>query len=555
MTTRITAESVITSDGPVYSDGAGVIVEDGTIAAVGPEEDIAGDDADRELTLPGHTLLPGLIDAHVHIESSLLVPSEFARLAVRHGTVATVSDPHEIGNVLGTEGVHYMIENADRVPFKFNFGAPSCVPATPFETAGAEIDARAVAELLDREEIRYLSEMMNIPGVLNEDPEVMAKIEAARDRGKPIDGHAPGLRGEDLKAYAAAGITTDHESFERAEALEKLDAGMRIAIREGSAAKNFDELVDLIRDYPEQCMFCSDDKHPDSLLEGHIDALVRRAFTRGLDRMNILRCASVIPVLHYGLDVGLLQEGDPADLIEIDGFEAFNVLRTFINGTLVAEDGQTRIERIDARTPNTFDAAPIEPADLTVQAETDTLRVIEAINRQLVTAERRIEPTVVDGRAVADPARDLLKLVVVNRYEPAAPAVGFVTGFGLEHGALASSVAHDSHNIVAVGTNDEAICDAVNTVIEHGGGLSLEEDGAVDVLPLPVAGLMTTADGDAAAARYTRLDRRVKQSLGATLDSPYMTLSFMALLVIPELKLSDQGLFDGREFRFTPLFV
>ncbi len=500
-------------------------------------------------------LLPGFVDSHVHIESSLLVPSEFARLAVPHGTVATVSDPHEIGNVLGIDGVYYMIENAQEVPLKFNFGAPSCVPATPFETAGASIDAEAVAELLDDPQIRYLSEMMNVPGVISRDPGVHEKIAAARERGKPIDGHAPGLRGRNLRTYADAGISTDHESFEYEEAREKLEAGMLIAIREGSAAKNFDELIDLIRDYPGRCMFCSDDKHPDSLIEGHIDSLVRRAIERDLDLMGVLRAACVTPVRHYDLNVGLLQVGDPADLIEIDGFDNVQVLRTFIDGELVAENGRSHINRVEANEPNKFSASPIEPSDIAVEAAGERMRVIEAIDGQLVTREQVAEPASDAGKATSDTDRDILKLVVVNRYENAPPAVAFITGFGLTEGALASSVAHDSHNIVAVGTSDREICRAVNAVVEHGGGLSLARGTHTEVLPLPVAGLMSAASGRDVAEKYTRLDRLARESLGSTLGSPFMTLSFMALLVIPQLKLSDKGLFDGEAFEFVRLFA
>lgn len=500
-------------------------------------------------------LLPGFIDAHVHIESSLLVPSEFARLAVVHGTVATVSDPHEIGNVLGTAGVQYMIKNARKVPFKFNFGAPSCVPATTFETAGASIDAAAVDELLAKPEIRYLSEMMNVPGVLQQAPAVMAKLAHARRRNKPVDGHAPGLRGDDLTDYIQAGISTDHESFTYEEASEKIEQGMKVAIREGSAAKNFDALVDLVAKHPKRCMFCSDDKHPDSLVEGHIDTLVRRALARGHDQMAVLQAACVNPIQHYNLPVGLLQPGDPADLIEIDGFEQLNVLRTFVEGQLVAQKGQTQIPRVTADTPNRFQAKPIAPEQLTVPAQDKQLRVIEAIDGQLITREQQMTPSITNGQAIADPARDLLKIAVVNRYADRPPAVGFITGFGIKQGAIASSVAHDSHNIVAVGANDQALCRAVNKVIKHQGGLSLADQETTDVLPLPVAGLMTTTDGFEVAKQYTLLDRKVKDKLGATLASPYMTLSFMALLVIPELKLSDKGLFNGQTFSFAPLFV
>lgn len=498
-------------------------------------------------------ILPGLIDSHIHIESSMLVPSEFARLAVRHGTVAAVSDPHEIGNVLGIEGVDYMIDSGRTVPFKFFFGAPSCVPATPFETAGAEIGTGQVEELLKRDEIKYLSEMMNFPGVLNGDPVVMAKIGLAKRYGKPVDGHAPGLRGSELEKYVAAGISTDHETLDREEALEKLKSGMKILIREGSAAKDFDAFVSLIEDYPDRCMFCSDDRHPDDLVLGHINEMVKGALKQGIDRMKVLRCACVNPVLHYGLEVGLLQEGCLADFIEIDGFESFNVLRTFIDGEPVADKGRTLLPRVAAKTVNNFKAQKKGVSDFSIRERGERINVIEAVDGQLITNRLRVTPRVSNGNVVSDPGRDYLKIAVVNRYRDAPPAVGFVKGFGLQKGAIASSVAHDSHNIIAVGVTDEAICQAVNLVIEHQGGMSVVHDDVAGVLPLPVAGIMTNQDGFEVARQYSELGSLAKD-LGSTLKAPFMTLSFMALPVIPRIKLSDKGLFDGEKFELIDLF-
>jgi adenine deaminase len=500
-------------------------------------------------------ILPGLIDAHIHIESSMLPPSEFARLAVVHGTVATVSDPHEIANVLGAAGVAYMIADGRRTPFKFHFGAPSCVPATAWETAGAALDAPVVARLLAQSRIGYLAEVMNFPGVLARDPTLLAKIAAARRQGKPVDGHAPGLRGASAAAYAAAGISTDHECSTLAEAREKIAAGMQILIREGSAAKNFAALAPLLKTHPARCMFCCDDLHPDRLLIHHIDAHVRRALALGADRFDVLACASVNPVRHYGLPVGLLREGDPADFIVVDGWKRFRVLRTYLEGRLVAAHGRSRLPRQPVRVVNHFRARPRAAEDFAVTAGSGRLHVIEAINGQLVTRHRRLRARVVAGRAEADPARDLLKLAVVNRYVPAAPvAVGFVRGFGLQTGALASSVAHDSHNIVAVGTDDASLAAAVNLVIAHRGGLSVIGRGRREVLPLPIAGLMAAGDGRAVARRYLALDALAKQ-LGSRLDAPFMTLSFMTLLVMPDLKLSDRGLFSGTRWASQPLFA
>lgn len=512
-------------------------------------------------------ILPGFIDSHVHIESSMLVPSEFARLAVVHGTVATVSDPHEIANVCGMEGVEFMIEDGKSVPFKFNFGAPSCVPATIFETAGAAINTNDVESLLQRDEIKYLSEMMNFPGVLFKDEEVMKKIAAAKRLDKPVDGHAPGLRGEKAKHYIDAGIYTDHECFTGEEALDKLGYGMKIIIREGSAAKNFDALIDLLNDHSDMIMFCSDDKHPDSLVLGHINQLCAKAVAKGVDIFKILKAACVNPVNHYKLDVGLLREGDAADFIVVKDLEKFEVLKTFIDGKLVAENGVSNIITSKSKLINNFSCNKKNVEDFAYQAMTeyektisnwivengsDNLRVhvIEALDGQLITNRHSVKPKVINGNIVSDVEKDILKIVVVNRYSNAPIAKALIKNFGLKKGALASSVAHDSHNIVAVGVDDESICKAVNLVIEKEGGVSAVSNTKEMVLGLPVAGLMSNEDGYKIAADYTAIDRMTKEELGSTLGSPFMTLSFMALLVIPSLKLSDKGLFDGDKFEF-----
>lgn len=499
-------------------------------------------------------IIPGFVDAHIHIESSMLTPAEFARLAVVHGSVAAVSDPHEIANVLGLDGVRYMIEDGEGVPFVFHFGAPSCVPASPFETSGAAIDVKETGILLGDEKIGYLSEMMNFPGVINGDLEVLARIELARRFGKPVDGHAPGLRGEGLRKYAAAGISTDHECFDIEEAREKIALGMKVQIREGSAARNFDALCPLIEEYPDRCMFCSDDKHPDDLVRGHINTLAARAISSGLDVMKVLRCACINPVNHYGLKIGLLRQGDAADMVIVDNLKDLSVLRTITRGETVAEEGETRIARRRTSPVNVFHALPKRPSDLYVRKRSDSMRVIEVIEDQLLTGVSLEAPLAVGGAAACDTSRDILKIAVVNRYEDAPPAVGFIRGFGLKKGAIASSVAHDSHNVIAVGVSDEMICEAINLVIEKKGGISLVSDEMKTVLPLPVAGIMSDGDGREVAKKYGRLDTLAKE-LGTKLNAPYMTLSFMALLVIPRLKLSDRGLFDGERFAFTDLFV
>jgi len=500
-------------------------------------------------------ILPGFIDSHVHIESSMLIPSEFARLAVLHGTVATVSDPHEIANVCGMEGVEFMIENGSTVPFKFNFGAPSCVPATAFETAGAELNHDDVSALLARPEIKYLSEMMNFPGVLYKDEEVLKKIAAAHKLGKPVDGHAPGLRGDAVQQYIDAGISTDHECFTADEALDKLQRGMKILIREGSAAKNFEALIDLLNEWPDMMMFCSDDKHPDSLVENHINQLCARAVAKGIDLFKVLQAACINPILHYKLDVGYLNIGDDADFIIAEDLENFKIKQTYINGMLLAKNGKTVgnwiVHHPNREAVNHFQCSPKKEEDYAYPFNNEKeIPVIEALDGQLITNKLFCSPKVENGNIVSDLENDVLKMVVVNRYHDAPVAISFVKNFGLKHGAIASSVAHDSHNIIAVGVDDKSICDAVNLVIKETGGVVALGNGKEEVLPLPVAGLMSHQNGYIVAERYTSIDQFSKE-LGSTLTAPFMTLSFMALLVIPHLKLSDKGLFDGDEFRFV----
>lgn len=499
--------------------------------------------------------LPGLIDAHIHIESSMLTPTEFARLASVHGTVASVSDPHEIGNVLGIDGVNYMIENGKKSPFKFYFGAPSCVPATTFETAGATIDLGEIKTLFENDDIVYLSEMMNFPGVIYDDEMVMAKIKIAHQMGKKVDGHAPGLRGESLKKYISAGITTDHECFTYDEAREKLLLGMKIIIREGSAAKNFEALIPLIDEFPDMIMFCSDDKHPNDLLLGHINLLIKRAIDKGYNIWNVLKAACINPVKHYGLTVGQLLKNDAADFIVIDNLSDFNILKTFLNGELVAENGLPFLPYLEAESPNNFNTSLKQISDFELRADGEKIRVIEALEGQLITNELIVKAKLDDdGNAISDIKNDILKIAVVNRYNDSKPAIAFIKNFGLKNGAIASSVAHDSHNIVVVGVHDEEICAAVNEIIKHKGGLSLSANGENQILPLPLAGIMSTENGCEVANKYTILDKKAKE-LGTTLKAPYMTLSFMALLVIPSLKLSDKGLFDGDKFNFTTSFL
>lgn len=502
---------------------------------------------------PAHYIMPGFIDSHVHIESSMLVPSSFARLAVVHGTIGTVSDPHEIANVCGLEGVQYMIDNGKKVPFHFFFGAPSCVPATQFETAGASIDSVATAKLLASPDIYYLSEMMNFPGVLHQDPEVMQKIKAAHQIGKPIDGHAPGLMGDLAKQYIEAGISTDHECFTIEEAVDKLSFGMHILIREGSAAKNFEALYELIDDHPKKIMLCSDDKHPDSLLEGHINQLCARAVAKGINVFNVLRAACINPVLHYKLPTGFVRVNDPANLILVKDLKDFKVIETYIDGLLVAKDGNSLIEPVQASAINQFNANPITLKDLALPAndypsKDGLVPVIHAIDGQLITNLVWAKPKIKEDEIVADIENDVLKVVVYNRYFESKPKIGLIQSFGFNSGAIASTVAHDSHNIIAVGADDESLLNAINLVIQEQGGVSCVNGNEAKVIGLPVAGLMSTADPYQVANDYIHIDKMAK-SLGTQLQSPFMTLSFMALLVIPHIKMSDLGLFDGDQFK------
>ena len=534
---------------------ASIEVREGSIHSIEMLDSISPD-----LALP--FICPGFIDAHVHIESSMLIPAAFARLAVVHGTVATVSDPHEIANVCGMEGVRFMIDNGKTVPFKFNFGAPSCVPATVFETAGDVLNAAHVKALLESEDVKYLTEMMNFPGAIAGDPEILEKIAAAQALGKPVDGHAPGLSGEGLRTYVSRGISTDHECFTIEEAREKLALGMKIIIREGSAAKNFDALIPLIETHPEMILFCSDDKHPDSLVDGHINQLCARAVKEGYDVFHILQAACINPVKHYTLDVGLLKVGDPADFILLENLADFKVMATYIDGLKVAENGlslipdpsldaaETKDSNPSSSPINRFGIGKINVEDLSFRGEGEyKYPVIECIDGQLITNKLSLQPLHRNGSWCSDTANDVLKIVVVNRYHQAPIAKAFIHQFGFTDGAIASSVAHDSHNIVAVGVDDESLCRAINLIIETKGGVSCVGPDMEHCLSLPIGGLMSAEDGYAVATAYTAIDKAAK-SLGSTLSAPFMSLSFMALLVIPSLKLSDKGLFDGDGFGF-----
>lgn len=516
---------------------ADILIENGIIISITPC-----------IEAPDHYIMPGFVDAHIHIESSMLIPTEFSKLALVHGTIGTVSDPHEIANVLGIKGIDFMIENAKLSPLKCLFGAPSCVPATSFEHSGASISADDIHQLLSRDDIGYLSEMMNFPGVLNNDEEILKKMSSARFFNKPIDGHAPGLLGNDAKTYISHGISTDHECTSLQEALDKISYGMKILIREGSAAKNFDELHPLISLFPHMCMFCSDDKHPDSLLEGHINILVKKAIHLGYDLFDVLSIACVHPVKHYSMPIGLLNIGDPADFIIVDSLIDFTVKSVFINGEQVVQNGilDCTIPSVSYNDMSICNTKNITEKDIILYGESSLVHVIEAIPGQIVTGRSLYKMESIDGILRSSTTDDILKIIVINRYSDSKPAIGFIKGFGLKCGAIASTIAHDSHNIIAVGVDDTSIMKAVNALIEEKGGISLYNN-TLSVLPLDIAGLMSSQDAHTVANRYIEIERLVKQT-GCTMPAPYMALSFMALLVIPTLKLSDIGLFDGEIF-------
>jgi adenine deaminase len=498
-------------------------------------------------------ILPGFIDAHIHIESSMLLPCEFARLAAHHGTVAVVADPHEIANVMGLSGIEFMYNNSLDAAIKIYFGAPPCVPATDFETTGGKIDENDIKYLFEKYDLKFLCEVMNVPSVVNSDVSMMKKLNLARSLNKKIDGHAPGLKGELLKKYIKSGVSTDHECETLSEAKEKIANGMKILIREGSAAKNFETLCPLIENYPDSCMFCSDDLHPDDLIKGDINLLVKRGLEKGIDIFKVLQVACVNPVLHYGLDVGLIRIGDFADFIVVDNLENLNILETYVNGKMVYKSGKKFIEEKTFQKINNFQTEKIKEDEIKCKLDKGAIiNIIGVKDKSLITSKLLEKPSLENGYVVSDINRDILKIVVYNRYFKEKPAVGFVKNFGLKEGAIASSVAHDSHNIVAVGADDKSICKAINLIVENKGGIAAAKENESFVLPLHFGGLMSGDSAYVVAEKYSKLNSMARE-MGCKLSAPFMTLSFMALSVIPELKITDRGLFDYKSFKFIDI--
>jgi len=502
---------------------------------------------------PERFIMPGLIDAHIHIESSMITPGAFAIAAVKHGTTGVVSDPHEIANVLGLNGINYMLEDSLKVPLHFWFGAPSCVPATNFETNGGILNTDEIGILMKNRRIKYLSEMMNFPGVINGDDGVLAKIEIAKSIGKPIDGHAPGLTGERLKKYVSAGISTDHECSSLDEAFEKIALGMKILVREGSAARNLDSLKELYNTDPQMLMLCSDDLNAEMLSESHINKLIGKLITEGYDVFDVIRSATINPVIHYKLEAGLLQPEDIADFIVVDNLKQMNIIETWIEGQQVYAGGKVLFEYRRGKPVNNFCCLPIKESDIRIEKKGEKIRVIEALDGGLGTREL-IKYSGKDYLIGSDIERDILKIIVKDRYKDSPPAVAFIKGFGLKKGAFASSIAHDSHNIICIGTNDMDIMASMNEIIKNRGGLSVSTGEILESLQLDIGGIMTTRPCNEVAKDYKKLNKMVT-NLGCSMAAPFMALSFMALLVIPDLKIGDRGLFDVNKFELVPLFV
>lgn len=528
---------------------------------------------DSELDISG-IILPGFIDSHIHIESTMLTPAQFAKLAVRFGTTSVVCDPHEIANVAGTDGIDFMIENSKSVPFNFYFSIPSCVPATCFETSGAILDSETIGELLKKDEAVALGEMMNFPGVINGDGEVLAKLEKAKELGKPIDGHAPLLSGKDLDKYIAEHISTDHECSNFAEAIEKKEKGMKIMVREGSSAKNMEALFDFSDrlDYwknhesfgkmPNEVLekrihlpifdfIVSDDKHTTDLIKGHLNESIKKAIGLEISPISAIEMVTVNPSTHYNLNTGAIVKGMQADYVVVDNLNDLNILKTYVAGKCVFDGENVLFDVEETEFKNTFDVSKkgFEDFEISCDEPSADVNVIRCFNGELITEAESATLETKNGFVQPDLEEDILKIAVVERYGGNSIANGFITGFNLKKGAIASSVAHDSHNIVVVGTNSEDMANAVNCLIDNEGGFAIVDGDFEDSLALPIAGLMTNEDSHEVAEKLEKL-HKTAADFGCKLDSPFMTMSFMALLVIPAIKISDKGLFDCINFEF-----
>jgi adenine deaminase len=521
--------------------GAEILIKNGKIASIEPRPEIK------------HPyIIPGFVDAHVHVESSMLIPSRFAAAAVKYGTVGVVADPHEVANVAGIDGIEFMISDAEDVPMEFYFGVPSCVPASPLEKSGAVITSQDVEKLIQNKDFYFLAEMMNFPGVLNDDEEVLKKLQLAKDNGKPIDGHAPGLKGKDAEKYVNAGIATDHECNTIEEAREKIELGMKVLIREGSAARNLEMLIPLITEHADMLMFCTDDCHPDYLMKGHINKVVHRAVKKGYDLFDVLKVACVNPVVHYNLPLGLLRQGDSADFVVVDDLAEFKVLETWLRGKPVFKNEKLKFKTEENYPPPFPFRKTYQPGKLTVEATGSQMNVMEAIDGELFTGWL-VEECKKGEDIITDTHNDLLKIVLLDRYSEDPPVAAFVKGFGLKKGAMACSVAHDSHHIIAVGCDDDSLDFALEWVVKNKGGICFAVNSEIMGIPLPYFGLMSDVSAEEMAADYEKLSTLAKKN-GSNLEAPFMTLSFMALTVIPELKINHKGLFDGKAFENISLF-
>lgn len=494
-------------------------------------------------------IIPGFVDSHVHIESSLVIPSTFANIALKHGVIAAVCDPHEIANVCGVEGIKFMVENSKSTQFQFFYGAPSCVPATTLESSGAIISSDEIEQLFRENVCSHLSEMMNFPGVIYDDTEVLRKLNVAKKYGKKIDGHAPTLSGEALKKYISAGIDTDHECSTIEEAIEKIHLGMKILIREGSAAKNLEALKELFNLYPDRLMLCTDDCHVDNLLQGYINEIVKGLLKDGYNLFDVLSASSLIPITHYNLPIGLLQINDSADFNEVNNLIDLEILDVYVKGGRVESQGS-----IAPATPiNNFRASKIAINDLKVESSKGTYNIIEALDKELITLHNTFYFNGLSDINSSYLQFGLNKIAVMDRYSSdSIPFVGFIRGFDLRSGAFASSIAHDNHNIIAIGSNDRDLCDALNSIIGSNGGISFSQVGHTNLLALPIGGLMSLSPAEWVSEKYNSIQNDIKAA-GCSLTSPLMTLAFMALIVIPQLKISHKGLFDFTAFNYIPL--